>query len=290
VKEAYRKYLQEGEAAGSRYTLHFPQEIMKGDLGARVGRMAGASIDFKDYREYQPGDDVRTIDWNVYGRTDRLTVKLFHEEVNPHLDLILDASRSMALPDTAKERALLGLGALLAISAGNAGASCTAYQAGDGVEEIQNGSGNPSGWDGIVLDHTAGFAEAYALRPARWRRNGMRMLISDLLWAGDPMFSLGLLAGQSSGVIVVQLMAREDVSPTMNGNMRLSDIEGGEYMETFVDSLALDNYRNALARHQGAWHEACRRVGAQMVTVVAEDLVAGWRLPGLEKTGILGAG
>ena len=115
-----RQALRDGEQLGIRYALQIPQVAASGLTGSRSGRRAGSSIDFQDYREYQPGDDLRFIDWGIYARTDRLTVKLFREEVTPHLDLILDGSRSMHLEETAKAGAVAKLAALLATSAANA--------------------------------------------------------------------------------------------------------------------------------------------------------------------------
>ena len=115
-----RQALRSGEQLGARYALQIPQVAASGIIGSRAGRRAGSSIDFQDYREYEPGDDLRFIDWGIYARTDRLTVKLFREEVTPHLDLILDGSRSMNLEDTVKANAVAQLAALLATSAANA--------------------------------------------------------------------------------------------------------------------------------------------------------------------------
>src|ERR1022692_4299023 len=111
---AIRQALRDGEKLGLRYALQIPQVAASGWTGARSGRRAGSSIDFQDYREYQPGDDLRFIDWGIYSRSDRLVVKLYREEVTPHLDVILDGSASMNLMDTAKATAVAELAALLA--------------------------------------------------------------------------------------------------------------------------------------------------------------------------------
>src|SRR5215467_4696943 len=117
---ALRQALRDGEQLGSRYALQIPQVAASSVIGARLGRRAGSSIDFQDYREYQPGDDLRFIDWGIYARTDRLSVKLFREEVTPHLDLLLDGSRSMNLEQSRKAAAAAQLAALLATAAANA--------------------------------------------------------------------------------------------------------------------------------------------------------------------------
>src|ERR1700679_1444928 len=120
MDSAIRQALRDGEKLGLRYALQIPQAAAGGWTGSRSGRRAGSSIDFQDYREYQRGDDLRFIDWGIYARTDRLTVKLYREEVTPHLDLILDGSRSMTLEDSAKPDAVARLAALLATAAANA--------------------------------------------------------------------------------------------------------------------------------------------------------------------------
>src|SRR5580698_10149201 len=138
MDSAIRQALREGEQLGLRYALQIPQTAASGWTGPRSGRRAGSSIDFQDYREYQPGDDLRFIDWGIYARTDRLTVKLFHEEVTPHLDLVLDGSRSMNLENTAKGAAVAKLAAVLATAATNAQCSQAVWLSGEGFQRLPN--------------------------------------------------------------------------------------------------------------------------------------------------------
>ena len=67
-----------------------------------------------EHRDYQPGDDLRRMNWSAYARSDKLVVKVFRQEVCPHFDLVIDGSRSMMLEGTQKLRATLGLAAALA--------------------------------------------------------------------------------------------------------------------------------------------------------------------------------
>src|SRR5580704_49016 len=144
-----RQALRDGEQLGLRYALQIPQVAASGWTGSRSGRRAGTSIDFQDYREYQPGDDLRFIDWSIYARTDRLTVKLFREEVTPHLDLILDGSRSMNLENTPKASAAAQLAGLLATAAANAQCSRAVWLSGDGFRRLPNDTLTPSAWDNL---------------------------------------------------------------------------------------------------------------------------------------------
>ena len=77
-----------------------PRQRRSGLLGGTLSQRAGSSLEFRDHRAYEPGDDLRHIDWNAYARTDQLTIKLFREEVTPHLDVVIDTSRSMDLEGT----------------------------------------------------------------------------------------------------------------------------------------------------------------------------------------------
>src|SRR6185295_2586539 len=130
--------LRDGEKLGLRYALQIPQVAASGRVGSRLGRRAGSSIDFQDYREYQPGDDLRFIDWGIYARTDRLSIKLFREEVTPHLDLVIDGSRSMNLEDSAKGVATGKLAGLLATAAANAQCTRAVWLSGEGFQRIAN--------------------------------------------------------------------------------------------------------------------------------------------------------
>lgn len=283
----YHTYLTDGERAGARYALAVPTRVPTGLAGTQLGQHAGASLEFKDHRDYQPGDDLRRIDWSAYARSDKLTVKLYREEVNPHLDVLIDGSHSMALLDSAKPQAALGLAAALTTAAGNSGYTFASYLAHDGCEPIAHGTNRPSAWDNIAFTGSGNPQAALHQMPPHWRAQGIRVLISDLLWLGEPNATLDQLAVSAAAVYVVQVLAEADVDPPQRGNVRLVDCETGELKEVFIDAIAEQRYRDNLARHQEAWHEAARTVGASMTTVVAERLIKDWDLGDLVTAEIL---
>jgi uncharacterized protein (DUF58 family) len=282
-----RSYLIEGERAGMRYALEPPRTASAALAGLQLGREAGASLEFRDHRDYQPGDDLRRIDWNAFARSDKLTVKLYREEISPHLDIALDGSRSMALEGSAKARAAIGLAAAFAVAAENAGYSHNVWLARANVEPVANGSSRPALWQSLALDFRGSPVEAFTMTPPRFRRQGMRVLISDLLWLGEPMAVLQSLAHGAASLVVAQTLASVDANPPERGRMRLLDSETHERREIFIDDKAIRRYRDALARHQQNWHSACRQIGAVMVNVIAEDVVADWNLEALVKAGVL---
>jgi uncharacterized protein (DUF58 family) len=269
---ALREALRAGEQLGLRYALQIPQVAASGIIGSRAGRRAGSSIDFQDYREYQPGDDLRFIDWGIYARTDRLTVKLFREEVTPHLDLILDGSRSMNLTDTAKARAVARLAALLATSAANAQCSQAVWLSGEGFQRLPNDTLAPSAWDKLELDSRRTPEQSFEILPPKFRRLGVRVFVSDLLWPGEPVQLLRRLRDGAAALFVIQLLAREDVEPPEHGNLRVVDSETGDESEIYIDSSIAKQYAENLAQLQQSWDDACRQCGAHMTTLIAEDL------------------
>ena len=264
--------LRDGEKLGLRYALQIPQVAASGIVGSRLGRRAGSSIDFQDYREYQPGDDLRFIDWGIYARTDRLSIKLFREEVTPHLDLILDGSRSMNLDDSAKSPAAAKLAALLATAAANAQCSHAVWLSGEGFNRLANDTLAASAWDKLELNSKRTPDQAFDILGPKLRRLGIRVFISDLLWPGNPLQTVRRLREGAAMLFVIQLLGREDATPPEHGSVRLVDSETDEVTEIYIDSTAQKQYAENLAQLQQSWDNACRQCGAQLTTIIAEDM------------------
>jgi uncharacterized protein (DUF58 family) len=292
MSSTYAEALAAGERAAQRYLLTVPRTLTAGLGGVRLGRRAGSSLEFQEYRDYHPGDDPRHLDWSAYGRSDRLVVKLFREEVDPHVDLLVDGSRSMASdePVTAdaaagpapsvKAAAAAGLAALLAAAAARGGFSQSAWLLAAPCRALGPANARPRTWDGLSFDFRAApraaFASALARSPPPWRRRGVRVLLSDLLWDEEPRSILARLARGAAAVVVVQVLSADDAAPAPHGFVTLVDAESGETHDLLVDAAAVERYAAALAEHQRAWREACREIGAVMATVTAERLVDGW--------------
>ncbi len=284
----FEEYLAAGEQAAARYALAVPRALTTGLGGVRLGRRSGSSLEFQEYREYTPGDDLRHLDWPAYARSDRLIVKLFREEVDPHLDLVIDGSRSMAggmeeAGGSVKAAATVGLAALLASAAVHAGFSQTAWLAAESCRALGPAGGRPRAWQGLDFDHSGSFSESLERLPPSWRPRGLRILVSDLLWSEPPRGVLSRLAQGAASVAVIQILSADDAAPRPAGFGRLQDAETGETRDLLVDGAAVARYAAALAEHQEAWREACREIGAVMVTLVAERLVGGWPPEELEE-------
>ena len=218
-----------------RLRLVLSRRALRGVAGARTGTAAGSSLEFHDYRDYHPGDDVRLIDWNVFARTDRETIRRYREEVSPVLDLKVDASASMDFAGGAPRAFAEGLAALLA--------------------------------------HAATRAGCRVRRDApRATARSVRVFVSDLLLADDPATVLAPLAREASALHVIRLLPAEERSPAPGGTFRCVDAETGEERELAFDATTLAAHAEALRRHTESWRAAIRRLGGTFtdLTVGAE--------------------
>ena len=259
MNPAIRQALRDGEQLGLRYALQIPQVAASGWTGSRSGRRAGTSIDFQDYREYQPGDDLRFIDWGIFARSDRLTVKLYREEVIPHLDLVLDGSRSMNLDDSAKANAVAQLAALLATSASNAQCTQAVWLSGEGFQRLANDALMPSAWDKLELSSQRTPAQSLEIMPPKFRRLGVRGVCQRFAVAGRADQLLRRLREGAAALFVIQLLARDDANPPEHGNLRVVDSETGDESEIYIDSSIAKQYTDNLAQLQQSWADACRQ-------------------------------
>lgn len=279
---SYAEAIAAGERAGSGYVLEAPRTMLAGAGGARVSRRAGGSLEFRDHRDYEPGDDLRHLDWSVFARSDRLAVKQFHEEISPFVDIIVDGTRSTALEGTRKAEVTLALAALIAAAADNSGFPYATWCAGERLEKHGKRDLHSFAFDFAGSPADALFSGAASLRPL-----SMRVVISDLLFPAEPHAILGALAHNASAVILVQVMAAIDAAPDLRGGWRLVDVETGEWREIFFDAGAESRYRDALARHRALWEEAARNVRAVLVRGIAEEIERDLVFPELAAAEIL---
>jgi uncharacterized protein (DUF58 family) len=282
-----RDYLLEGERAARRYALAQPRGGPASRSGPAMGNRPGSSLEFRDYRGYEPGDDLRHIDWSAFARSDQLSVKLYREEVTPHCDVLIDGSRSMALEGSAKARATLALAGLFASAATNAGFSHAGWLLSAEVNPMGSLTKRTAEWENIAFDSALPPIAALAGAATQVKPRGIRVLLSDLLWDAEPGRVVRRLTERAAAVIVIQVLAEVDANPPYSGHIQLIDSETEEVREVRVDAERINRYRDNLTRLQGHWSDACRSLGAVFTTVIAEDLIRDWRLDSLVAAGVL---
>jgi uncharacterized protein (DUF58 family) len=230
------------------------RRIFRGRVkGERRSPRRGHSVEFCDYRAYGVGDDLRYVDWNVFGRTDRLHVKLFVDEEDLCLHLLVDASTSMDFGQPTKLTYALRLAAALGfiglVNLERVGVSALHDRASDGWSPARGRNQFPKLADFLVgVEATGGtrLNDALAHYAMRAREPGLAVVISDLL---DPLgFENGVraLLERRYDVHIVHVLDPQEVSPDFGGDLRLIDSETGELREITVDGDAVRAYRDRL--------------------------------------------
>ncbi|HEX2853663.1 MAG TPA: DUF58 domain-containing protein [Opitutaceae bacterium] len=282
-------------AAAARWRLPFGRQAWRGLSGNWQGAGAGSSIDFQDHRVYVPGDDPRHIHWQAFARTGALTMKLYRAEVSPMVDLAIDVSASMAFTPAKAARAdellafgvesACSIGAPVRVHAANGRAvrvvAMESVRADNWRERL--GQTKVSGSEIRVSNLGAAQPETRNPKPATnspmpgplpWRPGALKVLVSDLLFPGDPAALLGPLAASAGlGVVLVPTLAEEAELP-WRGNVELTDCETGVERRQRIDDSLAARYREAYARHFNLWREACRKRGVLMARVPCETPLA----------------
>ena len=225
--------------------------------GIRRSRRVGAGLEFADHRDYVPGDDLRTLDWNLYGRLERRAVRLYEEDEDLSIDVLVDASASMGLGRPPKLELALQIGAAL----GYVGLANLDRVAVTALGEAPIGLPPARGkarilallrvLDGVQAGGRASLTEAVRHFLARQtaRRRGLVVLISDFFDPAGPAAALELVRRHRRDAIAIRVSAPDELSPALRGDLTLRDVETGEERELTVSPAVLADY----ARRHAAW-------------------------------------
>ncbi len=261
-----------------RLTLASRRAFRGRSRGERRSLRKGHSVEFCDYRAYGLGDDLRYVDWNVFGRLDRLHVKLFVDEEDLCLHLLIDASRSMDFGRPAKlayaVRLAAALGFVGLVNLERVGVAVVRDRLSEGWPPTRGRSQFPA-----LLDFLAGVKPAgatglnnglghYAMRA---REPGIAVLISDLMDPGGFEIGVRALLERRFEVHIVHLLDAEEMNPSMAGDLRLQDAETGEVRDLTVDGEALRAYRHRLHQFLERVESFCRaqEIGYRRLTTDA---------------------
>jgi uncharacterized protein (DUF58 family) len=221
--------------------------------GERRSPRRGHSVEFADYRAYGHGDDLRYVDWNIYGRTDRLHVKLFVDEEDLCLHLLVDASASMGFGAPSKldyaVRLAAALGFVGLVNHERVGLGLLRERVAEGWPPTRGRSQILPMMDFLAEvspDGGTGLDEGLANYAKRARDPGLVVIVSDLLDPAGYERGVRALLERRFDVHVVHLLDPEEMNPTLGGDLRLIDSETGEVRDVTVDGEALRGYRERL--------------------------------------------
>ncbi len=277
------KFLQRLDAL----SLHMRHPTSGGAGGLRRSKALGSSVEFSDFREYAEGDDIRRLDWNAYARFDKLFLKLFMEEQETHVHLIVDASASMGFGEPSKWETAVKLTEVLCYLALNGNDQVTVYAVqGGGHTHTRPLSGRQgfvaaSGFLGkIVPKGTTDLATAVQRLPIP-QGKGVAVLLSDFLSPGGYDTALKSLRYRKQEVTSLQVLSQRELEPVFEDAVQLKDSETGEVMEILASYDTLREYRQAALRfldelkrfcHQGSMGYALMRTEADVEQTLLREL------------------
>jgi uncharacterized protein (DUF58 family) len=220
--------------------------------GGRRSKQRGTSVEFADYREYSRGDDLRQIDWNVYGRSERLFVKLREDEESLTVHLLVDCSRSMDFGRHNKLQYARRIAAALGYAALSSQDRVQAAGFGERVVAhlpALRAKGQTGRLFNFLADlrPTGGTDLSAALRAyaAMHRRSGLVILVSDLLAPGG-LEGLSALLDRGFEAVLLHVLDPLETDPDPAGEVELYDRETGERLRMSLDSATVDAYRSRL--------------------------------------------
>lgn len=289
------------------------RRVFPGKLqGERRSKARGRSVEFEDYRQYVPGDDLRHIDWNVFARLDRFFIKIFQEEQDLALHVVLDASASMDAGTPSKlltaQRVAMALAYLGLVNNNRVGLWVFGHRPGlarlgpirgrTGVQQagrflLEQAAGR-TGEDGPAPTFTQALTNIAQSRSGR----GVMVVLSDLLVPEGYQRGLSALLGSGSGwdVTLLQTLSPGELDPlgerdggggqVMLGDLRLTDAETGRVSEVTVTADLVKRYQTRLKAYQDGLRAFATARGMQHLVVRSDVDVAGLMLDELRRRGL----
>jgi uncharacterized protein (DUF58 family) len=246
--------------------------------GERKSKRRGSSVEFADHRNYAVGDDLRHIDWNVYGRLDRLFLKLFLEEEDLHVYTLLDTSLSMDFGEPTKLHYGKQVAAALAfiglVNHDRVVLDTFSTQLDEGMPSVR---GRSQMWrvvqylDGLRASGASNLtaaAKAFAIKHAG---KGVVVVISDFLDKRGYQDALRYLLARNLDIYVIHVLSREEVEPELAGDLRLVDAEDDDVAEITVSAPLLRRYKDNLNAFVGGLKQWCTRRGITAIFTTNQD-------------------
>lgn len=263
------------------------QRVVEGTIsGLHRSPLHGLSVEFADYREYAPGDDLKRLDWRAYARSNRYYIKRYEEETNFRATLLVDASASMKYGRKAqrgeggmtkfdyaatlaasiavmciKQRDAIGMALFDSAERTWLRPSAAASQLTKILDQLQNARPDRTTDLGPVLDKVA----------AQINARGVVVVISDLLCDLDAFYrGLGRLQYQGHDILIFQVLDPEEIELPFNDSVLFRDIEGAE--ELFAEPWAFRKaYKAAMEAFIGDVGKRCRTAGIDHVLLTTAD-------------------
>jgi len=264
------------------------RKIFRGRMkGERRSPRKGQSVEFADFRNYVPGDDLRFVDWNTYARLEKLFLKMFLEEEDLHFYALIDASESMNFGAPTKLRYAAELAAALGFVGLIRSDRVKIETLGQSAREpAPVFRGRRSLWR--MLEHAEGIESGQSISLAEGVRNfclrnsgrGIVVLLSDLMDKAGYEAALKYLVSRDMDVYVIHVLSAEELDPDLQGDLQLIDCEDRDLAEITVSGPLMKRYKQTLSAFINQARDFCTRRGMAYLLarneVPVEELITGY--------------
>ena len=246
--------------------------------GEKRSTKRGSSVEFADFRSYNMGDDIRRIDWNAYGRFEKFYLKMFLEEEDLDITLLIDASLSMQfgapvskLLAAQQMAAAIGYVGLTNFDRVGAAVFDSGIRAWFPPTRGRGAAGQLFNF--LEKQEPGGSADFTAVMKrvaAQARRSGIAVVISDFLLPEGYEMGLKTLAARGFEVTAIQILDRRELEPDIVGDLKLVDVETGVAREVSVSDTLLKTYKRTVDNYCANLRAFCLRYNMNYL-LVAND-------------------
>lgn len=245
--------------------------------GERRSKRKGQSVEFADYRNYVVGDDLRFIDWNIYARLERLFLKLFLEEEDLNVSVMLDLSTSMSVGTPSKGLYAKRVAAAIAyIGLCNLNRVNVYAYTDRIVAELPGVRGRRNMQRVIKLlretpvEGVSQFTPAAKRFALRHTQKGIVLLLSDFFDKGGFEDGLKYLIGREMDIYVLQVLSPQEVEPELAGDLRLVDVEDEDVAEVTISRPLLNRYKANLEAYCTGLRDYCTQRGVSYLMATTD--------------------
>ncbi len=272
--------------------LSMNMRLNQGMSGARKSSVKGTSVEFSDFREYMLGDDIRRIDWNAYGRMDKLFIKQFMEEKEGLYHVFLDTSKSMDYGNQKKSRLALQLaGAISYLVLNNLDRIYVTQVQENALSEGKGLSGKNAFKQILNELSNISFDGGTTLNASIMKRDikgrGCSILISDFLDPAGIEETLRYLKYKKQDIVLIQVLAREEVDITDEGCLNLIDSESNEIVKVTMNRKLIESYEERLQAHQNELRMLAKKYEAACLMCVADETIDQVLFGGFKNSGFV---
>lgn len=253
-----------------RFTFSVRKRVSTVYAGNRPSTRSGHGIDTIGFREYDPGDALKDVDWKAYARTEKLYVRQFEEEKTLTTHILLDASKSMDYPEKGTSKfeysAMLAAGFAYMVTKYNDRFAISTFTDEIDINKPSRGRKNLmraiERLSELELSGNTSIGEAVIKYSREIKSRSLVILISDFMQ--DPeSIETALHRLSDHDLIVIQVLDPTEKVLPLQGNSKLVDLETGEEIRTYISDKFKERYTKKLDDHSARIKKTCMKVGAE---------------------------